>query len=64
MTTTEINRYAEVYNKLNKMFKKADEDGQDNLVKQMKTWLKVNRKTTDKPKELAIQEFLADINIF
>ena len=64
MTTTERNRYEEVYNKLNKMFKKADEDGQDNLVKQMKTWLKVNRKTTDNPKKLAIQEFLADINIF
>ena len=64
MTTTESNRFNEVNNKLNDLYKKADENGKDSLVKQMKGWLKVNTKTTDKPKKEAIQSFLADINIF
>lgn len=64
MTTTENNRFNEVNNKLKDLYKKADENGKDGLVKQMKTWLKVNHKTTDKPKKEAIQSFLADINIF
>lgn len=64
MTSTESNRYEEVYNKLNKMFKKADENGKDLLVNQIKSWLNVNHNTTDQSKKEAIQLFLADINIF
>ena len=56
MTTTE--RYNEVTAKLDKMFKKADENGKDDMVSSLKFWLKNNRNTEDKGKKQAIELFL------
>ena len=57
-------RFDEVTDKLNKMFKSANETKKDSIVSQLKTWLKSNKNTEDKAKKEAIECFLASNNIF
>ena len=62
-TMKNTERFNEVTEKLNKMFKGSEEQ-KDKLVTDLKNWLKTNRNSNDKDKVEAIQCFLADQNIF
>ena len=59
---TNETRSQQISEKLKKMFK-GSEIHKDNIVKELKSWLK-NNHDTDKVKFDTIQSFLADNNIF
>jgi len=56
-------RFNEVFEKLNKKFKRATEEGKDSLVSELKSWCRSN-KADETGKLDAIHCFLADNNIF
>lgn len=61
---TSETKFNEITEKLNKMFKGFSEKKQDELIKNLKNWCKLNATRGEKNKVDAIQCFLAEKNIF
>jgi len=61
---TNETRFNEITEKLNKMFISFSQEKQDELIKNLKNWCKLNATRGDKSKVDAIQCFLAEKNIF
>lgn len=59
-----MERFNEVTEKLNKMYKGQSEEKKDTLVSQMKNWVKSNKRDSDIGKYDAIKNFLAEQLIY